>query len=192
MSAIDAPLIPDVPVYQLSVGQYHEMIRSGLLTSEDRVELLHGWMVPKISNNPPHSVATELTVEALRAVLPAGYSIRSEKPITLSDSEPEPDVVVVAGDVRRYAGRHPGPDDIALVVEISDSILSRDREIKKRIYAEAGIRCYWIVDLHNRRVEVHSDLMAGEFSSAEEFTDRVPLHVGNGPVQSLAIAEMLP
>ena len=59
MTLLDAPAIPDLPIYKLSVEKYHELIRSGVLDSDDKIELLNGWMVPKMSNNPPHSVATD-------------------------------------------------------------------------------------------------------------------------------------
>jgi len=69
MSTLQAPVIPDLPIYQLSVEQYHELLRAGVLSDDDRVELLNGWMVPKMSNNPPHSAATHLSVSVMRSVV---------------------------------------------------------------------------------------------------------------------------
>ncbi len=192
MSTLQAPVIPDLPIYQLSVEQYHELLRAGVLADDDRVELLNGWMVPKMSNNPPHSAATHLSVSVMRSVVPRGFYVRSESPITLSGSEPEPDVAVVIGDVRQYVQRHPGAREVELVMEISDSTLSRDRTMKKQIYAEAGIPCYWILDIARRTVEVYTQPEGSNYQHCEEFTVRVPLKIGDHAEMSITVADMLP
>jgi Uma2 family endonuclease len=133
------PDVPTDPILRLSVEQYHEMIRSGILTPEDRVELLEGWLVPKISKNPPHSVVNELAAEALRVVVPRGWFVRMQGPLTTSTSEPEPDISVARGQPRDYLNRHPGPQDLAMVVEVADTSVRRDRGIKRRAYARAGV-----------------------------------------------------
>jgi Uma2 family endonuclease len=149
--------MPPEPVCRLSVSQYHEMIAAGILTHDDRVELLEGWLVPKMVKNPPHSTARHLTTKALERILPSGWHVRSQEPITLSDSEPEPDVAIVRGDPEQYDRSHPGPEAVALVVEVADASLGRDRSIKNRVYARAGIPVYWIVNLQERRIEVYTD-----------------------------------
>jgi len=149
--------MPPEPVCRLSVSQYHEMIAVGILTHDDTVELLEGWLVPKMVKNPPHSTARHFTTKALEQILPSGWHVRSQEPITLSDSEPEPDVAIVRGDPEQYGRSHPGPRDVALVVEVADASLARDRSIKKQVYARAGIPIYWIVNLQERRIEVYTD-----------------------------------
>src|SRR5437016_4994181 len=89
-------------------------------------------------------------------VLPAGWDLRVQSAITLTESEPEPDFAIVRGDESAYLTRHPTTADIGLVVEVSDSTLPGDRDDKGRIYARAGIPCYWIVNLVDRQVEVHT------------------------------------
>jgi len=123
------------------------MIRAGILTPDDPVEMLAGWLVYKMPKNPPHRIATKLALQALEAVVPAGCYVDSQEPITLDDSEPEPDVMVVRGDTRQYRERHPGVDDVVLIVEIADTTIERDRGVKKAVYARAGIPVYWIVNL---------------------------------------------
>ena len=149
--------IPPEPVRRFSVSQYHEMIASGILTPDDPLELLEGWLVPKMVKNPPHSTARQLTTPTLSQILPSGWYVRSQEPITLADSEPEPDVAVVRGDPSQYEHSHPGPEDVAMVVEVADVSLHRDRSIKKQLYARAGIPTYWIVNLQERRIEVYTD-----------------------------------
>jgi Uma2 family endonuclease len=149
--------VPTEPVYRLSVSQYHAMIEHGILTEDDPVELLEGWLVFKMSKNPPHRIATKKLLRALERVVPTGWYVDSQEPITTSDSEPEPDVMVARGDTVDYPDRHPGPHDTAVVIEVADASLNRDRTIKKRAYARAGVPAYWIVNLIERVVEVHTD-----------------------------------
>ncbi|NJK75962.1 MAG: Uma2 family endonuclease [Oscillatoriales cyanobacterium RU_3_3] len=147
--------IPNDLILRLSVEQYHAMIQAGILTDDDPVELLEGLLVFKMAKNPPHRLATGLGRTALENILPRGWYVDSQEPITLQNSEPEPDIAVIRGDRRQYHDRHPGAEDIAMIIEISDSTLQRDRTIKKRIYACAGIAIYWIVNLAESRVEVY-------------------------------------
>ncbi len=149
--------VPTEPVWRFSVEQYHQMIRLGILTEDDPVELLEGWIIHKMPKNPPHRAATKLTRNALEEILPSGWYVDAQEPITLEDSEPEPDVVIVRGNTRDYLDRHPGSQDLALVVEIADSTLERDRTSKKRMYARAGIPVYWIVNLCERQLEVYTE-----------------------------------
>ncbi|MEO6861262.1 MAG: Uma2 family endonuclease [Microcoleus sp.] len=147
--------IPNDLILRLSVEQYHAMIQAGILADDDPVELLEGWLVFKMPKNPPHRVATRLVRTALENILPPGWYVDSQEPITLQNSEPEPDIVVVRGDTRQYLDRHPGAEDVAIVIEVSDTTLGRDRTIKKRTYARAGIPVYWIVNLVEGQVEVY-------------------------------------
>ena len=147
--------IPNDLILRLSVEQYHAMIQAGILADDDPVELLEGWLVFKMPKNPPHRVTTRLVRTALENILPPGWYVDSQEPITLQNSEPEPDIVVVRGDTRQYLDRHPGPEDVAIVIEVSDTTLGRDRTIKKRTYARAGIPVYWIVNLVEGQVEVY-------------------------------------
>lgn len=149
--------VPPDMIRRLSVTQYHDMIRAGILTTDDRVELLDGWLAVKMTQNPPHRMAVKLVHDALARILPQRWYADSQAPITLSTSEPEPDVAVIRGDTRQYADRHPGPEEVAIVVEVADSTLEQDRTWKKAVYAEAGVAVYWIVNLLDRRVEVYSD-----------------------------------
>jgi Uma2 family endonuclease len=153
--------IPNDRIWRLSIEQYHAIIQAGILTDDDSVELLEGWLVFKMPKNPPHRVTTRLVRTALENILPAGWYVDSQEPITLSNSEPEPDIVVVRGDTRQYLDRHPGAEDIALIIEVSDTTLQRDRTVKKRIYARAGISIYWIVNLVEEQVEVYSQPKRG-------------------------------
>ena len=106
----------------------------------------------------PHATAIRRTFQSLRAVFGGDFDLSMQLPITLSNhSEPEPDVTAAYGVAADFADHHPGPDEIALLVEVSDSTLGRDRGRKARAYARAGITDYWIVNLVDRQLEVHRD-----------------------------------
>lgn len=152
-----ATIPADYTIVPLSVEQYHAMARAGILEEGAPIELLEGYLVEKMTKHPPHRVATQLVELALRQVIPTGYHTAMQEPITLEDSEPEPDVAVVQGTIRDYSERHPYAHEVPLVVEIADATLERDRYSKRRIYARAGIPCYWIVNLLDRMVEVYSE-----------------------------------
>ncbi|MCP3974486.1 MAG: Uma2 family endonuclease, partial [bacterium] len=148
---------PVASIWRWSVDQYHEMIRVGILTEDDPVELLEGSLVTKMPKNRHHTLVTQLTREALAQTIPSGWYVDAQEPVTTANSEPEPDVIVVRGDRRQYPDRHPGPQDVALVVEVADSSPARDRSTKKRVYAAAEIPVYWLVNLAKRQIEVYTD-----------------------------------
>jgi Uma2 family endonuclease len=158
MSAIPSrhfPVTPTEPVFPLSVEQYHTMIEAGVLTDDDPVELLEGVLVFTMPKNPPHRYVVQTADEMIRKMLPPGWMYQSQEPITLEDGEPEPDGAVIRGSRRDYRTRHPTPRETAMVVEVADATLPRDRRIKLRSYARAGISTYWIINLIDRCIEIY-------------------------------------
>src|SRR5215471_9004653 len=93
---------------RFSVAEYHKLIEIGVLTEDDNLELIEGYLVLKMPRNPPHDGTIDLVQESLRRRLPVGWMLRVQEAITLSDSEPEPDGSVVRGNARSYLSRHPG------------------------------------------------------------------------------------
>ena len=190
--------IPNDLIWRLSIEQYHAIIQAGILTDDDSVELLEGWLVFKMPKNPPHRATTRLVRTALENILPAGWYVDSQEPITLSNSEPEPDIVVVRGDTRQYLDRHPGAEDIALIIEVSDTTLERDRTVKKRIYARAGISIYWIVNLVEEQVEVYSqplvEVEQPDYSQRLDFgrSAVIPIIIEGIGIGAIAVDALLP
>ncbi|MEG3921807.1 Uma2 family endonuclease [Microcoleus sp. POL10_C6] len=189
--------IPNDLIFRLSIEQYHAIIQAGILTDDDSVELLEGWLVFKMPKNPPHRATTRLVRTALENILPPGWYVDSQEPITLSNSEPEPDLVVVRGDTRQYLDRHPGAEDIALIIEVSDTTLQRDRTVKKRIYARAGISIYWIVNLVEEQVEVYSQPIAEveqpDYSQRLDFGRSAVIPIIEGiEIGAIAVNSLLP
>ena len=181
-----------------SVAEYHKLIEIGILTEDDNLELLEGYLVHKMSRNPPHDAALQLIQETLPRLLPSGWCLRMQSAITLSNSEPGPDGAVVRGDARSYSSRHPGPADIGLVIEVADATLAGDRIDKGRIYARAGIACYWIVNLVDRQVEVYTAPSGPAASPAYaqrqdlHSGDDIPLTLDGVVTASIPVRELLP
>lgn len=196
------PLEPEVPsaqIHRLTTSQYDEMARLGILTPDDHVELLEGWLVEKMTKNPPHRIATRRTRVCLDALVPAGWYVDSQEPIVTGDSEPEPDIAIVRGRTEDYTERNPGAEHIALVIEVADVTLLRDRRVKSRIYGRAGIPTYWILNLVERRLEVYTaptgaaQAEAGYGEQAQfGADDHAPVIVEGVEVGRVKIADLLP
>jgi Uma2 family endonuclease len=134
--------------------EYERLIDLGAFGPEERLELIGGQLVVREPQGRPHSTGIRLVAAALRAAFGPGWSIEARLPVALDeDSEPEPDVAVVAGGPRDYLASHPSRP--ALVVEIALSTLALDRGEKASLYARAGIADYWIVNLVDNVLEVY-------------------------------------
>ncbi len=184
--------------WRLSVDQYEAMFRHGILTEDDKVELLDGLLVAKNKTSPAHAVVSSLTRNTLAKVIPEKWFAATHDAITLSRSEPEPDVIVIRGEPRDYLDHRPGPSEIALVVEVSDDSLDCDQGVKKTIYAEAGLPVYWIINLVDRRVEVYTDPTGPDdlpdYRQRQEFREgeKVPVIIAGQDVGYIPVGELLP
>ena len=148
-------LTSDLSLKRWTVDDYHRMIAIGLLTPDDRVELLDGQIVKMMPQDPPHASTIDESTDYLKTLFAGKAKVRAQLPITLTpDSEPEPDIAIVKIDPQRYRDRHPAPADVFLLIEIADSTLKHDRTHKSKIYARAGILEYWVVDINQRQVIV--------------------------------------
>ena len=183
---------------RFTVPEYHKLIEIGVLTEDDNLELLEGYLVHKMARNPPHDSALQLTNDALAAVLPRNWRQRVQSAVTLPESEPELDIAVVRGDARSYAVHHPGPMDIGLLIEVSDSTLAVDRLDKGRIYAHANVVCYWIVNLVNRQVEVYTQpsgpVAAPAYAQQATYRsgDAAPLVLDGILIANISVDDILP
>ena len=178
--------------------EYERLIDLGAFGPEDRLELLGGQLVVREPQGRPHSTGIRLVAQALRAAFGPRWSIEAQLPVSLDEeSEPEPDVAVVAGGPRDYLASHPSRP--ALVVEIALTSLALDRGEKASLYARAGIADYWIVNLVNNTLEVYRDPESNpdspygwHYGSALTLSagDRVrPLSVPNAEI---LVADLLP
>jgi Uma2 family endonuclease len=142
---------------RFTADEYDHLVQIGVLTEHDNLELIEGYLVHKMAHNPPHDGTVYAVQDLLTRALPSGWICRVQSTILTPDSRPEPDAAVARGDRRTYFTRHPGPTDLALVVEVADSSLDVDRTDKLRIYSRSGLPEYWIVNLVDRQIEVYTN-----------------------------------
>jgi Uma2 family endonuclease len=185
------------PLQRFSVEQYHAMIDVGVFSHGEKCELIRGVILEKPVPKPPHAYAVDVLVDLLRELIGPNYIARAQQPITLDDSEPEPDLVVAIGTRQDYKARHPGPDDVELLVEVADSSLGDDRTSKLELYAEAGIGIYWIVNLVGRGLEVHTQPKGGKKPRYRKTVaygrgDLVPVVIRGKKVGEITISDILP
>jgi Uma2 family endonuclease len=188
--------VPFEELHRMTVNEYERLADSGIL-DDPQVELINGLLVKKMTKKPRHVSACELLAGVLEALLPAGWYIREQNPLRIPDyDEPEPDVVIARGSRGHYATLHPGPEDVALVVEVADTSLAKDRGEKLLAYGRGGVPVYWIVNLLDNQVEVYSDpdRTSGGYARCvvHAASDSVPLAIGDIEVGSVAVSDVLP
>lgn len=149
-----------------TVEQYHALHTQGLIAED--VELLEGIIVEKMPKSPLHAYVLLFLLKLLQDVAAVGYHVRPEQPITCQRSEPEPDLAVVRGKPSDYLHAH--PQTAELIIEIAVSSVEIDRR-KAAIYAEAGVREYWIVLPETCQIEVHTTPMQTRYAVRRIFTE---------------------
>ncbi len=149
------PAVHPATPARITLAQYHQMIASGIIGEDDRLELIDGYLLEKRSINPPHAVALRRTRRLFDGRIDmSALDIHQESPLSIeTHSELEPDLMIVVRREDDYLSGHPTPADVTLLIEVADDSLTRDRMIKKPIYAEAGIPEYWIINLRERQLE---------------------------------------
>src|SRR5262245_48776250 len=145
---------PELNIRRWKRVEYDRLIEMGFFPTDDAIELVGGQLIVAEPQGSWHFTAIRAVEEALRALFGQGWDVRVQGPLALDDeSEPEPDVAVVPGSFRDYAGEHPARP--VLVVEVSESSLALDRDYKGSLYARAGVADYWILNLGDRSLAVY-------------------------------------
>lgn len=183
-------------IFRFTLEQFYKLDELGFF-HDRHVELIRG-VIYEMTTKPPHAIASELILPIIMNIFQAGWRIRICLPIdTGRRSLLEPDVAVIAGNTRDVGMIH--PTTAALVVEISDATLRKDRTIKAHLYAQAGLPDYWIVNLVDRQLEVHRNpgpdpsrrgrFRYGEVTLVPEGGNMAPLAAPQSPI---AVADLLP
>ena len=173
------PISPELP-YRFTVEQFLDMLESGVLPLEGRFELLEGVIYPLSSIFDGHYAGVTRLNNELMLKLSSAVMVSPQNPIAIGErfSFPQPDLTVIRRE--RYTGKIPLPEEIVLVVEVSDATLNKDRTLKTMLYARHGISEYWILDVKKNQLEVYRDphleeyrskkiLLEGEFATLLEF-----------------------
>ena len=170
-------MTPSVPGFRrFSLAEYHHLAQLGILTEDDNLELLEGYLVHKMTRTPPTTARCTSCFGSFRvwclrngkfAVRPPSRSATASRNRTSPSCEPTRPITSTA---------IPRPADVAIIIEVADSSLGSDRADKCRIYARAGIRAYWIVNIVDRQIEVYSSPVGDPMP---EYRDRVDRHIGD-------------
>jgi Uma2 family endonuclease len=189
--------MPEEPVVPLTVEAYHALLKAGFFLDGHPYELLEGFVVPKMTKGPKHENARRKLRRLLEELVSDEYFVDEQGAVTTSDSEPEPDVFVVRGQIDDFPDRHAGPDEVALVAEIADSSLTRDRNWKLRVYARAKMPVYWLVNVSQQTVEVFTQptgpVARPEFSDRATYgaNDQVPVVIDGEEIGRIAVTAIL-
>ena len=194
-SAVPPEWLPaPMSVYRLNVNQYEAIVRSGVFTKRDRVHLINGILVAKLTKKPPHVIACEKTRDALMRAVPTNWRVMVEAPVRIPFyNEPEPDLALARGSVEDYEKHHPEPPDVALIVGVADSSLQDDRELIP-VYGSGGVPVYWIVDLVDRQVEIYSEPGPHGYGTSVFLRpgQTVPLVIDGTEIGRIPVDDMLP
>jgi len=180
--------------YRLPVEAYNRLQELGFL--EGRFEILDGELISKKGQNPPHSSTLTRLLLILATVFGASH-LRMQSPIVLPGmdgiyNEPEPDAAVTREPENAYNHRHPGPADLLLVVEISDTTLRTDLVVKAGLYARAGIAEYYVLDLNARQLHIHRAPIDGEYTLVTVHADTETFSFAAHTESPVTIADLLP
>jgi Uma2 family endonuclease len=151
LAALEDPAIR-ARAHAISVDAYHRMIEHGALA--ENLELIRGVLVERMPKSSLHSRLVLWLLRWLMQQVPAGFTVRPEQPLTLGDSEPEPDLAVVVGGLDDYVAQQPSTAELVIEVAISSEALDR---LKLQLYAEAGVRECWLVVAEDRAIERHTE-----------------------------------
>jgi Uma2 family endonuclease len=147
-----------------TVEEYHRMAEAGILHEDDRVELIAGKIIQMAAIGSRHAACVKRLIKLLVREVGDSGVVGAQDPIILPDSsEPEPDVTVLRPRDDFYAAGHPVPEDVLLLIEVSDTSLEYDRELNLPLYARAGIPEVWIVDLQRREISLYTQLEGGVY-----------------------------
>lgn len=154
---------------RFTADEYQRMGQTGILSEDDRVELIDGEIIAMTPIGSRHNAAVNRANRALVTAVGDHAIVQTQGSIRLDlYHEPQPDVVLLRPKADYYASRLPGPEDIFLVVEVAESSLRYDRDMKARIYAQSGVPEYWLVDLNDGLVVVYSEPRDGSYRAVRE------------------------
>lgn len=177
---------------RFTVRDYYAMADAGILTEDDRVELIEGEIVEMAAIGSHHAACVDRLNRLFVQGLGDRVVVRVQNPVRLSDlTEPQPDVTLLHPRDDFYAEGHPGPADVDLVVEVAHTTLGYDRDIKLPLYATAGVPEVWIVNVEERVVEVYDEPREGRYRVQHRAAVGQVLHPGRFPSLSVPVKDVL-
>lgn len=162
-------MMPQPVTLRFTVDDYYKMIELGMLKDCEKAEIIEGELIKKMLIGDRHAAVVDFLTRFFVKNVSDDILVRIQNPIRVSDyDEPEPDIVLA--DLTKYDGkRHPRPDEVLILIEVSDSTVKYDRDKKIPLYAEAGIGEVWIVNLPNDIIEAHTKPKFGLYQMVKIF-----------------------
>nr|WP_290223664.1 Uma2 family endonuclease [Trichocoleus desertorum] len=177
---------------QFTVTQYHQMVEAGILAEDDRVELIEGEIIEMSPIGRRHAACVNRLVRLFSERLGDRVIVAAQNPVELSDrSEPQPDVALLQPRPDFYEAGHPQPQDILLLVEVADTTVEFDREIKIPLYAKSGVREVWLVDLNQNAIAVYREPSLSGYAQVQQLQRGQMLTVQAITDVSLAVEKLL-
>lgn len=179
--------------YQFNVAEFYRMADAGILTPDDSVELIEGEIIEMSPTGSRHAACVDRIVNKLLSRFAGRDAIvRVQSPVRLSDfSEPQPDAALLRARADFYSQAHPAPDDVLLLVEVSDSTAAYDKRVKVPLYARSGIVEVWIVDLTREKIEVYARPVGGSYQQFAEVGRGESVTSATVPGLALAVEEII-
>ncbi|MCW8132846.1 MAG: Uma2 family endonuclease [Planctomycetota bacterium] len=176
---------------RFTVDDYYRMAAAGILKPSDRVELIEGEIVEMSPIGFVHAAVVDNLTMLFARAFGKHAIVRIQSVLRLSElSEPQPDALLLKPHRTKYKHQHPGPQDVLLLVEVSDTTLGADRE-KAALYAAAGIQEYWIVNIPDRQIEVHRSPVRGGYRSVRAFKKNERVTAAALDTKSLKVSQIL-
>jgi len=177
-----------------TLAEYRRMVELGILTPDDKLEFIDGYLVLKMPQNTPHRSSVLRMTTRLPRLLPDGWVLMSQCPLEVGNYDPEPDGAVLRGVDSDYDRRVPIASDCGLVIEVSDTSLREDRRVKAVIYAEAAIPTYWIANVEERRVETYSNPSGSVYATRTDYLPGqfIPLMLDGQLAANIPVDALLP
>lgn len=172
-------------VSPLTVEEYHRLDEFN--EHGRRTELIRGIIIEKMSKSPLHRTVASLLYKLLLARLPKGYSVWKEEPLSFEDSEPEPDISVTRGGESDFSAAHPTTAELVVEIAVSSAALGRENA---SLYAEAGVKEYWIVLGTERRIEMYRRPVSGRYQETRVFAAQDIIECSNVPELRFAVSEL--
>lgn len=155
---------------RFNVTEYYQMAEAGVLKPDDRVELIEGEIIKMRPIGSPHAACVSRFARWLQTQAKVKALVSVQNPVRLDDfSEPVPDSALLKPRKDFYAARHPTPADVLLIIEVADTTLLKDRNVKVPLYARAGITETWLVNLPKQLIEVYSEPLNGKYRKSRKF-----------------------
>ncbi len=185
-------IVPPLVPHRFTVGEYHRMGEAGILTEDDRVELIRGEIVMMSPIGSKHAGCVNALNRLLVVTLNGVACVQVQNPIGLNElSEPQPDLSVLKYRPDDYRSASPVTADVLLVIEVADSTLASDRAVKIPLYAEAGIPECWLVDLQGGRLEVYRAPAGSTYAEKQVLARGEHVACGTLPQLTLDVAAIL-